>query len=385
MKVEVVQLTAADWEEGLTFLNGVFGEHRPHDFATLLPSIYQPTEEFMACNHAVREDGNIRAVVGLFPIEWQVGDTRLKVGGIGGVSTHESVRGKGYMQLLMEHCVERMKAEGYHLSWLGGQRQRYGYSGYEKCGQQLQVSVTQTNVRHVPGDGELLHFEPITAENTTWIDTARQLHAAQLVYCRRGGCDVFPRFLASWYHRPHAALDNTDNMVGYLVADEEGGNVMELLARDPSTELTIARSWVQSRKDDGVRFDIPPTRFELLRDLSAIGESMGVGASGNWQIYDWAATVKALLQVRGVGGALAHGEIVVGIEGYGNLRVQVAGAKVSCQKVTDAPAVTWDTFTAMRVFFGPLPPPAVTDVPAALAPLLGWCPLPLSWPKQDGV
>ena len=65
--------------------------------------------------------------------------------------------------------------------------------------------------------------------------------------------------------------------------------------------------------------------------------------------------------------------------------VQVAGAKVSCQKVTDAPAVTWDTFTAMRVFFGPLPPPAVTDVPAALAPLLGWCPLPLSWPKQDGV
>jgi len=97
MKVEVVQLTAADWEEGLTFLNGVFGEHRPHDFATLLPSIYQPTEEFMACNHAVREDGNIRAVVGLFPIDWQVGDTRLKVGGIGGVSTHESVRGKGYM------------------------------------------------------------------------------------------------------------------------------------------------------------------------------------------------------------------------------------------------------------------------------------------------
>ena len=174
-------------------------------------------------------------------------------------------------------------------------------------------------------------------------------------------------------------------MVGYLVADEEGGNVMELLARDPSTELAIARSWVQSRKDDGVRFDIPPTRFELLRDLSAIGESMGVGASGNWQIYDWAATVKALLQVRGVGGALAHGEIVVGIEGYGNLRVQVAGAKVACQKVTDAPAVTWDTFTAMRVFFGPLPPAAVTDVPAALAPLLGWCPLPLSWPKQDGV
>ena len=385
MNVEVVQLTAADWEEGLAFLNDVFGEHGPHDFATLLPSIYQPTEEFMACNHAVREDGEIRAVVGLFPIDWQVGDTRLKVGGIGGVSTHKSVRGKGYMQLLMEHCVERMKAGGYHLSWLGGQRQRYGYSGYEKCGQRLSVSVTRTNVRHVSGHGERLRFEPLIEGDTARIDTARQLHDAQLVHCRRGGSDVFPRFLASWYHRPHAALDSAGNMVGYLVADKEGGTIVELLARDESTELDMARSWVLSREDEGVRFDIPPTRYGFLRSMSALGEGASVGASGNWQIYDWAATVGALLRVRGVGGALADGEIVVGIEGYGNLRVQVEGAKVSSEKVTDTAAVTWDAFTAMRVFFGPLPPPAVTAVPDALAPLLAWCPLPLGWSKQDGV
>ena len=122
-----------------------------------------------------------------------------------------------------------------------------------------------------------------------------------------------------------------------------------------------------------------------MRSLSAIGESTNVGASGNWQIYDWAATVQALLQVRGVGGALADGEIFVGIEGYGTLHVHVDRAKVSCEKVTNGAAVTWEPFTAMRVFFGPLPPTAVTDVPDALAPLLGWCPLPLSWPAQDGV
>ena len=160
---------------------------------------------------------------------------------------------------------------------------------------------------------------------------------------------------------------------------------MELLGRDPSTELAMARSWVQSRKDGGVRFDIPPTRFELLRNLSAIGENTSVGVSGNWQIYDWAATVQALLQVRGGGGALADGEILLGIEGYGTLRVKVDGGEASCDKVTDAAAVTWEPFTAMRVFFGPLPPMAVTDIPDTLAPLLGWCPLPLAWPRQDGV
>jgi predicted N-acetyltransferase YhbS len=380
---DVVQLTAAEWEEGLAFLNEVFGEHRPHDFASLLPSIYQPTDEFMACNHAVREKGVIRAIVGLFPIDWQVGETTLRVGGIGGVSTHGSVRGKGYMKQLMTHCVQRMQDEGMHLSWLGGQRQRYGYFGYEKCGQALSVSLTPANVRHTFGDVAPLAFEPLTADDSGRIDTARRLHDAQLVHCRRGGSDVFPRFLASWYHKPHAALEN-GRMVGYLVADEEGGNVVELLARDPETALAMARSWVQSRQS-GARFDIPPTRYALARRLGALGEGLSVSTSGNWQIYDWAAVVGALLRVRLVGGQLADGEVAIGIEGYGALRICVDGDQVECERTDIPPAVTWSPSVAMRVFFGPHPAFAVAALPAAAAPLLAWCPLPLGWPRQDGV
>jgi|APSaa5957512622_1039677.scaffolds.fasta_scaffold19916_3 predicted N-acetyltransferase YhbS len=385
MSEEVVQLTAADWDEGLAFLNEVFGEHHEHNFATLLPSIYQPTEDLMSCNHAVRVDGRIRAVVGLFPLHWHVGATQLKVGGIGGVSTHSTVRGKGYMKVLMNHCVEKMQTEGYHLSWLGGQRQRYGYFGFEKCGQQLSVSLTAANVRHVFGDKQPLRFEPIENHDMVRIGAARQLHDAQLVHCSRGRTDEFPRFLASWYHRPHAALDAAGTMVGYLVADEEGSNVLELLACDTATAVDIARSWVQAHDGNSVRLDIPVTQFELLQQLSAIGESVSVGSSGNWQIYDWAATVAALLQVRVTGGALADGDVVIGIEGYGNLHIQVEGTQITCAQVTDKAAVTWDAGTAMRVLFGPLPPSAVTWVPPAAAPLLAWCPLPLGWRPQDGV
>ena len=384
MSVEVEQLSASDWEEGLSFLNGVFGEHGAHDLANLLPSIYQPTDESMANNHAVRENGSIRAVVGLFPLDWQVGDSVLKVGGIGGVSTHSSARGKGYMKVLMTHCVEKMKAEGYHLSWLGGQRQRYGYFGYEKCGQQLSVSLGGANVRHVFGERDALRFEPLEDDDTGRLELARQLHDGQLVHNRRGA-DVFQRFLVSWYHRPYAALDADGNMVGYLVTDKEGGNVTELVATDETVAVDVARSWVQSRSEGGARFDIPPTRFELLQRLSAIGEGANVGSSGNWQIYDWAATVEVLMCVRATSGGLADGEVIIGIDGYGSLNIRVADARVTCEKVDAPPAVSWDAFTAMRVLFGPLPPSAVTDVPAEATALLAWCPLPLGWPRQDGV
>ena len=99
MSDEVIQLRGTDFDECMDFLNEVFSEHAPHDFAGMLPSIYQPTDEQMACNYAIRVDGKLAAVVGLFPAQWQVGDQVLKVGGIGGVSTHKRVRGAGYMKL----------------------------------------------------------------------------------------------------------------------------------------------------------------------------------------------------------------------------------------------------------------------------------------------
>ena len=49
------------------------------------------------------------------------------------------------MQTLLEHCVAEAQAEGHDLSFLGGQRQRYRYFGYERAGVELvrQEDVTE--------------------------------------------------------------------------------------------------------------------------------------------------------------------------------------------------------------------------------------------------
>ena len=239
MSLDVVQLSGADFDEAISFLDGVFGEHRPHDFATLLPSIYQPCDELMSCNHALREDGRIRAIVGLFPIDWQVGDRLLKVGGIGGVSTDRGARGRGFMGILMRHCVERMKAEGFHLSWLGGQRQRYGYFGYEKCGQTVSFDLGRANLRHACPETAGLRFEALEPGHSERLQQAWRMHRAQQVHCLRR-LPWFHRYLRAWYNRPHAALDGSGEMVGYLVAGGEGGQVVELVGRDQETALAMA-------------------------------------------------------------------------------------------------------------------------------------------------
>ena len=82
-------------------------------------------------------------------MQWKLGQTTLEIAGIGGVSSHPRSRGAGYMRQLMHHLVQRMRDEGKHLSWLGGQRQRYAYFGYEDCGVSHTYTLSKTNLRHV--------------------------------------------------------------------------------------------------------------------------------------------------------------------------------------------------------------------------------------------
>ena len=69
-------------------------------------------------------------------------------------------RGKGYVRLLMAHCAEQMATEGYHLSVLGGIRQRYGYFGFEKCGRAATYHVNRSNVKRCAPPGLKLNIPP---------------------------------------------------------------------------------------------------------------------------------------------------------------------------------------------------------------------------------
>ena len=115
-----------DQEEIIDFINMVFSQNSvPHDFKTLLPKLYSDDADTGCCHFLAKEDGKIRAVVGLFPTQLHVGERRLKLGHIGSVSVHKYSRGKGYMKKLMHMAIEAAKAEGMDALVLGGLKNRY--------------------------------------------------------------------------------------------------------------------------------------------------------------------------------------------------------------------------------------------------------------------
>ena len=104
----IERLKGGDFQEAMDTMGTAFGFSSSRDFPMLLPQIYRPTDVLMKAIYAIRRDGKIVSAVGVHPRDWQVGDTTLKLAGIGGVCTLNEYRNQGLMKALMDRCVADM-------------------------------------------------------------------------------------------------------------------------------------------------------------------------------------------------------------------------------------------------------------------------------------
>jgi predicted acetyltransferase len=384
MSTDIIRLGAGDFDEAMDFLNLVFGEHFPHDFANMLPGIYQPTDEHMRCNYAVREGGRLGAIVGVFPIRWRVGDVTLKVAGVGGVSVHPESRGRGYMKLLMQHAVAEMRREGYDMSYLGGRRQRYAYFGYEVAGTTYRVNFNADNVRHTTdSDTPGLTFEPARDDHATNA-ALKTLHDAQIAYCERP-VEAFHRYLRSWHCRPMVAKEADGRIVGYLSAQLNEPVLNEFVAQDAPTAARMVRAWVAEKSDKAtvvLRMPAEP----VLRELHSFAESLHLFHAGNYQVFDWVKVLDALLKAQHAANRLPEGRVLLGIEDAGQtMRLVVDGDNARCEATDEKPCLKLDGRLAVRVLFSLGGPASVIELPPWAAILSAWCPLPMGFSLQDHV
>lgn len=388
--MEIKRLNANDFDEAMDLLDLVFSKaHMPHDFASLLPVIYRPTDEHMRCNFAACEGGKIRGIVGMFPAEMKVGNTVLKLGGIGGVSAHPKDKGKGWMKALMGAAIEEMENTEVDISWLAGLRQRYQYFGYEKTGFMMEYTVSKTNLRHMFGNDQNTGLRLVKMEKTdsAYIEKAKGLHDRQPVACVRS-LEDFWLFLVSVYTTPWVALDEADEVVGYFVVDREQGCFTEIFAENDEILLNMIRTWLYQREAEYVKVMLAPWQEKAAREIGKLAESFGMRSSGSFRIFNWEKVVGSFLKVKSEREALVSGNIKVGIKEYGTLEISVENGTVTCTK-TDADAdVVFDEFTACRVIFGYCPMQYIADVEIAAekkALMNAWFPLPLCWMIQNHV
>lgn len=131
-----------EFTEALDFIDLVFrpGQRGRFFFQSNYPHAYKP--QYARRILLLRDQGQITGCLAVHPLTLRLEEARLVAGGIGAVGTDPERRGQGIMSALLEEAIHRMRRAGYPLSVLWGDRQRYGWFGWERGGTRNSFTLT---------------------------------------------------------------------------------------------------------------------------------------------------------------------------------------------------------------------------------------------------
>ncbi len=383
--MEIVRLTAKDYGQWLTLINGVFTRknNRPMDFEKEIPKMCVADDAHMGKHLAVVEDGKLCSVVGIYPFCVSVCGRELLFATVGNMATLPEYEGRGYMSALYTRASEELKALGVIAARLGGNRQRYNRFGYESCGSHYCFTLNDSCRRvGMAKDAPVLRFQPVSPTDEKVLSCIDRLHSDRPMHVLRRKEDGLPglyKTLTIWKNVPMLALGEDGSGVGFFVVSPDGRTVSDVCGEDDAMLQHILYRW-QEQLGDEITFWLPPWDGSLSHFLGC-NSGMTVASPSHFKILNYEKLADALMKLqRQCYPHLPDGQLVAGIEGYGNIRLYARGENAGCEKTEEKADIILDHLSAERFLFGPVGPRIWLPGNAFAA---CWLPLPLSWNTLD--
>lgn len=364
-----------EFDAFMRYIERTFG-HSKDFFKRVYPHIYQPTEETCAWANIVEEEGEIVSHVGLYPIEVMTAGVRVRIGGIGAVSTATYARGKGYMSALLSHVVDEMRRLDYPLSWLGGDRQRYNTWGWEVAGQIYTLTFSQRslNWKHVA----TVPVEEVLPDEA--LSTVQRLGNLPACYAMR------PR-LAQQIHKMDARFWIAND--GYVIALGQGRHhvrIIELVSAS-GNELGLLKAVLDWNHGERLTWELSPWDTERIGQMMPYTSWWDSASNACYRLNDLTAVLmaaKSFLETRAV--AVRNFALAVGVREHDRLTVTtitVEDGEVGITTGRHAEAyVEIPVVQAARLFLGGPPIADLAHIPSELRTLL---PIPVYIPQLDHV
>ncbi len=141
--------TAGEFGELMDFVDLVFrpGQVGKRIVQRQYPHLYRGEKKYINRHLVVRDKGAIIGQLAIHPVQMRLeGGLLLRAGGIGTVATHPERRGEGIMGRLLQVATRIMGERAYDFSILGGDRQRYGWFGWENAGTKVVFALSKRSV-----------------------------------------------------------------------------------------------------------------------------------------------------------------------------------------------------------------------------------------------
>lgn len=376
MKVE--RLHAKDYEDFLDFADQVFSQDliRVH-FQEDMPLLFKPDEAHMQMQYACRdENGRIRAVIGVIPYRYRIGDAEFSARTITNVATHYRYTGRGYMQSIFKQVFADMLEEHVDFAVLHGNRERYRHSGFEMAGISDVALFQSYNIPNRKKRGERYDFTfyQISDGDTGLIRKCLELFNKEGQHYVRTASN-FLDFQHMWQGQAFAVLDSDGKFCGYLnYYTRFGCAIRELLLNCPAQAASVIYSFMQKQALNEVQ--VYPSPFDPVLN-NAIYESAEYVTSGQTTRMNLLRPERFIctcLELKRKSGAyMPKGDIVIDSI-FGRLLIRNDGI-FSVQKTIQPANLQISGGEIYRLLFGPAPR-VLTPYSRSFGVLSAWFPMP---------
>jgi len=234
-------------------------------------------------------------------------------------------------------------------------------------------------------DNTTVHFKKISAEDKKELGFINECRKTAGFYVERSIDETFLGdylTMRAWNSTPYIAFDENKDMIGYICATENETVIADVYARESQELKNIVFAW-QKRCGTSVKISIMPWQCETVKYFSSISASVGISSPSLFKIISFDKVSDALIKLKkSYYPNLTQGERVIGIEGWGNLKICIEKDNAYCKKTDEIPNIILDKLSATRLLFGPFSAETVVYADGFFSSVL---PLPLSWNTLDRV
>ncbi|NLZ69760.1 MAG: GNAT family N-acetyltransferase [Clostridiaceae bacterium] len=296
--IETAGFTNADIVD---FIDYVFSkEYRPHNFATIFPSLYADEADSRRHHYIVADGTKIVAALlvmykSLLPpaASDKAGCARLPFATVGNVAVHPRNRGQGLMRAMMNLAIEDMRKAGIAFAVLGGQRQRYGWFGFEPGLTALSCEIIRANFtgeqrRLLKDELSIAVDEPIApdAELISALDELRHANASRHV---REDSGLDSRYTNRKCRLAVVRKDSGDgDIVGYTIFEptSQGLNLQDFAIAAEIEPPVFMAALLRHFNVQSLQFFCPSSDLRLIRDLTTWAEKFEPHDSGKVMLLD---------------------------------------------------------------------------------------------------
>lgn len=376
--MSISYLKPEEYDEFMRFLEKCYRHTRDY-FPRRYPHVWCKDTVDYENRLILKVDGKIVSHVGIFPLKLIVEDCTIPVGGIGGVATLQEYRGRGYMTKLMNAAIEKMKKDGYPLSVLWGDRQRYGHFGYENAGKLAYITVSLRSLK-IEAKVEKIDYDRLDVDYSK-LNVIKQLHKKEPLRLERSD-DFYERVFKMPGLITYIAEDNSAYVVHF---GERYGDIVEY-GGSPESLLNLLYSLLTDlSKEFGVSSTVvaaPYYPYATFHELLKVSTGMRIGYEAMAKILDLKKLLEAYRPLLEKRCEEIEVEVTLKIKESGEaVHLELSKGSVAIESKEKKPIVVLSERDAVKLLFNGVYEVPV-KVPAALASIL---PLPMHFTSLDHI